>query len=98
MHSYSPLYGVIELIYAFVLSAVFLMVERYYYRIKSSAGPRIPNLNIEDNQHYLEEHLKNDEHYTPEGWVQTNKIRKIMLIGIKVLFYAKILKFCQKKT
>ena len=70
MHSYSPLYGVIELIYAFILAAAYLLLERYYYRISSSAGPRIPNINIEQSQHYLDEYMKdeNDEvHFTPDA-------------------------------
>jgi len=61
MHPYSPLYGVIELAYAFVIAAVYALVERYYYRVRHAPGPRFPNLNIEEREHYLNQFIKRDD-------------------------------------
>jgi len=66
MHSYSPLYGVIELTYAFIISAVFLLVERYYYRVRKAPGPRIPNINIEGDN-YLDDYKDENADFTPDA-------------------------------
>jgi len=63
MHPYSPLYGVFELLYAFIIAAVFFLMEKYYWRVSKPAGPRFPNVNIEEDPNYtktLETFLPDD--------------------------------------
>ena len=51
MHSYSPMYGVFSMMYAFILSAAFRSYEVYRlrkFKELPATGPRIPNMNIEE--------------------------------------------------
>lgn len=43
MHPYSPLYGFMELFYAFIISGIFYLVEKFYFQ-EITPGPRIVDI------------------------------------------------------
>jgi hypothetical protein len=63
MHPYSPLYGFMELFYAFIISGIFYLVEKFYFQ-EITPGPRIVDIH-----HHL---------WTQQVWAENWKFIKII--------------------
>jgi len=60
MHAYSPMYGVIEMTYAFILAGIYKLLEKKYWKIESK-GPRIPNINFAPDSLEYDRNISNEE-------------------------------------
>ena len=57
---HSPMYGVIEMTYAFILAGIYKLLEKKYWKVEAK-GPRIPNINFAPDSLEYDRNISNEE-------------------------------------